>query len=192
MRSGRWLISILIVCGAILAAVPAFGRGKNAAAEEVRAAINEIKEDKLADVLNLPSDDTGGFMELYTQWEEVRWSYKERRAALLAELQAGLTGDLDRSRSVKAILDDIDTTDAEARASEEDLREEFRTLLNDEQYGKLLLFEFNFNKNLRRLIQQQNLMNVYIEPRGPINMDGSSAASEDEAVPQPTPVKEKP
>ena len=185
MRALRWIVLAAVVWGATLAAVPALARGKNAAAEEVRAAINEIKEDKLADVLALPSDESVEFMELYTQWEEVRWSYKERRAALLAELQAGMTGDLDRSRSMKTILDDIDTTDAEARASEGDLRKEFRALLNDEQYGKLLLFENNFNKSLRRLLQQ-NMGNFAAEAPAPASSE--TAPSADGAVPSPQPI----
>jgi hypothetical protein len=186
MRILRWIITLAVVAGVTFVGNPAFARGKNAASEEVRAAINEIKENKLADVLDLPTDETVEFMELYTQWEEVRWSYKERRSALLAELQSILTGDADRARSLKGVLDDVDTTDAEARASEEDLRKEFRALLNDEQYGKLLLFENNFNKSLRRLIQEQNMANFGTDAPAPAEMETSP--SPDTPIPQPVPV----
>jgi hypothetical protein len=121
--------------------------------EAVRAAINEIKQKKVVDVLELEDGEEETFLGVYNRWEEVRWRYRERRDALMEEVRlviAGIDG-----RPLPEILDDVDAVDAESRGSEDRLRSEFRSLLSEEQYAKLLLFEHNFNRTLRRLVQEQ-------------------------------------
>lgn len=121
--------------------------------EAVRAAINEIKQKKVVDVLELEDGEEETFLGVYNRWEEVRWRYRERRDALMEEVRlvmAGIDG-----RPLAEILDDVDAVDAESRGSEDRLRSEFRSLLSEEQYAKLLLFEHNFNRTLRRLVQEQ-------------------------------------
>jgi len=122
--------------------------------EAVRAAINEIKQKKVVDVLELEGGEEQTFLGVYNRWEEVRWRYRERRDALMEELRLALAGG-GAGRMLGEILDDVDAVDAESRGSEERLRAEFRTLLSDDQYAKLLLFEHNFNRKLRRLVQEQ-------------------------------------
>lgn len=122
--------------------------------EAVRAAINEIKQKNVVDVLELENGEESTFLGVYNRWEEVRWRYRERRDALMEELRLALTGG-NAGRPLGEILDDVDAVDAESRGSEERLRAEFRALLSDEQYAKLLLFEHNFNRKLRRLVQEQ-------------------------------------
>jgi len=122
--------------------------------EEVRATINEIKQNKLVTILELPADDEQAFVTMYTHWEEVRWEFRKRRASLMEELSAKMA-EVGEGRELVAILDDIDTTDRDARASEERLRIQFRSILSMDQYAKLLLFEDNFNRNLRRLVQDR-------------------------------------
>lgn len=129
--------------------------------EAVRAAINEIKQKKVVDVLELEDGEEETFLGVYTRWAEVRWRYRERRDALMEEVRlvmAGIDG-----RPLAEILDDVDATDAESRGSEDRLRSEFRSLLSEEQYAKLLLFEHNFNRTLRRLVQEQQRL----APPGP-------------------------
>jgi len=122
--------------------------------EAVRAAINEIKQKNVVDVLDLENGEEQTFLGVYNRWEEVRWRYRERRDALMEELRSALTGG-GAGRPPGEILDDVDAVDAESRGSEERLRAEFRALLSDEQCAKLLLFEHNFNRKLRRLVQEQ-------------------------------------
>jgi hypothetical protein len=121
--------------------------------EAVRAAINEIKQKKVVDVLELEDGVEEAFLGVYNRWEEVRWRYRERRDALMEELRGALAGSA--GRPLAEILDDVDAVDAESRGSEDRLRAEFRSFLSEEQYAKLLLFEHNFNRTLRRLVQEQ-------------------------------------
>jgi hypothetical protein len=122
--------------------------------DAVRAAINEIKQKTVVGVLALEEEEEEAFLAVYNRWEEVRWRYRERRAALMEELQFALTGG-GTGRTVTEILDDVDAVDAESRGSEERLRAEFRSLLSEEQYAKLLVFEHNFNLKLRHLVQER-------------------------------------
>jgi len=124
--------------------------------EAVRDAINEIKQKKVVDVLELADDEEQTFLDVYNRWEEVRWSYRERRDTLMEELRAALIGTA-AGRPLPEVLDDVDAVDAESRGSEDRLRTEFRMLLSEEQYAKLLLFEHSFNRNLRRLVQERQL-----------------------------------
>jgi hypothetical protein len=75
----------------------------------------------------------------------------------------------DTGRPLPEVLDDVDAVDAESRGTEDRLRTEFRTLLSEEQYAKLLLFEYSFNRNLRRLVQERQLQTPPLEaaPTGP-------------------------
>ena len=127
--------------------------------EEVRATINEIKQNKLVTILELPADDEQAFLTMYTHWEEVRWEFRKRRADLMEELSAKMA-DVGEGRELVAILDDLDLTDRDARASEERLRIQFRSILSLEQYATLLLFEDNFNRNLRRLVQDRQRLDA--------------------------------
>ena len=129
--------------------------------EAVRAAINEIKQKKVVDVLELEDGEEETFLGVYNRWEEVRWRYRERRDALMEEVRLEMAG-LD-GRPLPEILDDVDAVDAESRGSEDRLRSEFRSLLSEEQYAKLLLFEHNFNRTLRRMVQEQQRL----APPGP-------------------------
>jgi len=124
--------------------------------DAVRDAINEIKQKKVVDVLELADAEEQTFLDVYNRWEEVRWSYRERRDALMEELRAAL-GETAPGRPLPEVLDDVDAVDAESRGSEDRLRNEFRMLLSEEQYAKLLLFEYSFNRNLRRLVQERQL-----------------------------------
>ncbi len=126
---------------------------KNARREAIRDAISAIKQKKVVDVLELADTEKVNFLDLYDRWDEVRWQYRERRRVLMEELAGAMRGA--GSRPLGAVLDDVDAVDAESRTSEDRLRVEFRSLLSDEQYAKLLLFEQNFNRNLRRFIQEQ-------------------------------------
>lgn len=121
--------------------------------EAVRAAINELKQKKVVDVLELEDGTEETFLGVYNRWEEIRWRYRDRRDALIEELRLVMAGS--DGRPLPEILDDIDAVDAESRGSEDRLRSEFRSLLSEEQYAKLLLFEHNFNRTLRRLVQEQ-------------------------------------
>lgn len=127
---------------------------ENVDLEAVRAAVNELKQKKVVDLLALEDGDEEAFLGVYNRWEEIRWAYRERRNLLLEELRAALTEAPD-SRPLAEILDDVDAVDAESRGSEDRLRKEFRQLLSEEQYAKLLLFEYSFNLRLRRLVQEQ-------------------------------------
>jgi hypothetical protein len=124
--------------------------------EAVRAAINEIKQKKVVDVLELADDEEQNFLDVYNRWEAVRWTYRERRDTLMEELRGVVAGTAP-GRLLAEVLDDVDDVDAESRGSEDRLRTEFRTLLSEEQYAKLLLFEHSFNRNLRRLVQERQL-----------------------------------
>lgn len=124
--------------------------------DAVRDAINELKQKKVVDVLELADDEEQTFLDVYNRWEEVRWTYRERRDVLMEELRAAFTG-TDAGRPLPEVLDDVDAVDAESRGSEGRLRNEFRILLSEEQYAKLLLFEYSFNRNLRRLVQERQL-----------------------------------
>ncbi|HUV86338.1 MAG TPA: hypothetical protein VMX79_04430 [bacterium] len=128
--------------------------------EAVRAAINEIKQKNVVDVLELEDGEEETFLGVYNRWEEVRWRYRERRGALMEELRLAIAGS--DARPVAEILDDVDAVDAESRGSEDRLRAEFRSLLSDDQYARLLLFEHNFNRTLRRFVQEQQR-----QPPGP-------------------------
>jgi hypothetical protein len=121
--------------------------------EAVRAAINELKQKNVVDVLELEDGTEETFLGVYNRWEEVRWRYGDRRDALIEELRLVMAGS--DGRPLPEILDDVDDVDAESRGSEDRLRSEFRSLLSEEQYAKLLLFEHNFNRTLRRLVQEQ-------------------------------------
>ena len=121
--------------------------------EAVRAAINELKQKNVVDILELEDGTEEAFLGVYNRWEEVRWRYRDRRDALIEELRLFIGGGT--GRPLPEILDDIDDVDAESRGSEDRLRSEFRSLLSEEQYAKLLLFEHNFNRTLRRLVQEQ-------------------------------------
>lgn len=121
--------------------------------EAVRAAINELKQKNVVDVLELEDGTEETFLGVYNRWEEVRWRYSDRRDALIEELRLVMAGS--DGRPLPEILDDVDDVDAESRGSEDRLRSEFRSLLSEEQYAKLLLFEHNFNRTLRRLVQEQ-------------------------------------
>ncbi len=122
--------------------------------EQVRAAINAIKQNKIVAILELPADEEETFLVLYNEWEEVRWAHTQRRDVLLDELRTKMA-DLRAGRELMAILDDLDNADADSRTAEENLRADFRDVLSDEQYAKLLLFEDDFNRNLRRLVQEK-------------------------------------
>jgi len=124
--------------------------------EAVRDAINELKQEKVVDVLELGDDEEQNFLDVYNRWEEVRWTYRERRDALMEELRSALV-ETDDLRPLPEVLDDVDAVDAESRGSEDRLRDEFRMILSEEQYAKLLLFEYSFNRNLRRLVQERQL-----------------------------------
>jgi hypothetical protein len=124
--------------------------------DAVRDAINEIKQKKVVDVLELADDEEQTFLDVYNRWEEIRWTYRERRDVLMEELRAAFAG-TDDGRPLPEVLDDVDAVDAESRGSEDRLRNEFRILLSEEQYAKLLLFEYSFNRNLRRLVQERQL-----------------------------------
>lgn len=121
--------------------------------EAVRAAINELKQKNVVDILELEDGTEETFLGVYNRWEEVRWRYGDRRDALIEELRLVMAGS--DGRPLPEILDDVDGVDAESRGSEDRLRSEFRSLLSEEQYAKLLLFEHNFNRTLRRLVQEQ-------------------------------------
>lgn len=121
--------------------------------EAVRAAINELKQKNVVDILELEDGTEETFLGVYNRWEEVRWRYSDRRDALIEELRLVMAGSV--GRPLPEILDDVDGVDAESRGSEDRLRSEFRSLLSEEQYAKLLLFEHNFNRTLRRLVQEQ-------------------------------------
>lgn len=145
--------------GTALSGVPACAQEQSEDSPDrdaVRDAINEIKQKKVVDVLELADDEEQTFLDVYNRWEEVRWTYRERRDVLMEELRAAFTGTED-GRPLPDVLDDVDAVDAESRGSEDRLRDEFRMLLSEEQYAKLLLFEYSFNRNLRRLVQERQL-----------------------------------
>ena len=121
--------------------------------EAVRAAINELKQKNVVDILELEDGTEETFLGVYNRWVEVRWRYSDRRDGLIEELRLVMAGS--DGRPLPEILDDVDGVDAESRGSEDRLRSEFRSLLSEEQYAKLLLFEHNFNRTLRRLVQEQ-------------------------------------
>jgi hypothetical protein len=160
MKKPNIAIILLATCLAATLAAPA--RAQDAEDEDqtnvddVRAAINELKQKKVVDVLDLTADAEEDFLDVYNRWEEVRWRYRERRQSLMEELRTAMVDQSD-ARPLPEILDDVDAVDAESRGSEERLRGEFRFLLSPEQYARLLLFEHQFNRNLRRLVQERQL-----------------------------------
>jgi hypothetical protein len=157
----REIANVLLSAFLVAVLSPATARAEDTSEDSsdraaVRDAINELKQKKVVDVLELADDEEQTFLDVYNRWEAVRWSYRERRDALMEELRAALA-DAASGRPLTEVLDDVDAVDAESRGSEDRLRDEFRTLLSEEQYAKLLLFEYSFNRNLRRLVQERQL-----------------------------------
>ena len=148
----RWVM--MVVLGAAWAPLAFADDAPPGQEEQVRAAINAIKQNKIVSILELPADEEETFLALYNQWEEVRWEHQQQREVLMDELKTKMA-DLRAGRALAIILDDLDGADADSRAAEAKLRADFRGVLSDEQYAKLLLFEDNFNRNLRRLVQEK-------------------------------------
>jgi hypothetical protein len=118
--------------------------------EQVHDALNTVKENQLLDILYLTPEEEGEFLDIYRKLEDIRLDYRKKKIEIIGRLQEGLAeGDI---AAVAGTLDSLEANDDAGADDAKNLRSEMRNLLQDEQYGKFVVFEANFEKKLMRLV----------------------------------------
>jgi len=118
--------------------------------EKVHDALNTVKENQLLNILYLTPEEEDDFLDIYRKLEDLRLKYRKEKIEIIGRLQEDLAvGDI---AAVAGTLDTLEENDDEGANDAKNLRSEMRALLRDEQYGKFVVFEVNFEKKLMRLV----------------------------------------
>lgn len=173
------LISVMLVAATVVADTDdeeVYAAKEAYRQEQVHDALNTVKENQLLDILYLTPDEEGEFLDIYRELEDLRLEYRKEKIAIIDELQENLAvGDI---AAVAGTLNTLEENDDAGASDVKNLRSEMRELLQDEQYGKFIVFEANFEKKLMRLVMDNRpgeLEEVYEEGGFPA---GGAPASE--------------
>lgn len=118
--------------------------------EQVHDALNTVKENQLLNILYLTPEEEDEFLDIYRKLEDMRLKYRKEKIEIIGGLQEDLAvGDI---AAVAGMLNNLEANDDAGANDVKNLRSEMRSLLQDEQYGKFVVFEANFEKKLMRLV----------------------------------------
>jgi hypothetical protein len=147
------LVSIMLAAATVVADTEeeeVFAAKEAYRQEQVHDALNTVKENELLDILYLTPDEEGQFLDIYRKLEDLRLKYRKEKIEIIGELQDNLAdGDI---AAVASTLDNLEANNDAGTDNAKNLRSEMRNLLQDEQYGKFVVFEANFEKKLMRLV----------------------------------------
>jgi|GEM_PF-2032563 len=147
------LVSVMVAAATVVADTEdeeVFAAKEAYRQEQVHDALNSVKENQLLDILYLTPEEEGQFLDIYRKLEDLRLKYRKEKIEIIGELQENL-GDGDIA-AVAGTLDNLEANDDAGTNDAKSLRSEMRNLLQDEQYGKFVVFEANFEKKLMRLV----------------------------------------
>jgi hypothetical protein len=147
------IISTMLVAATVVADTDdedAFTAKEAYRQEQVHDALNTVKENQLLNILYLTPEEEDEFLDIYRKLEDMRLEYRKEKIEIIGRLQENLAvGDI---AAVAGMLDSLEAKDDAGANDSKNLRSEMRTLLQDEQYGKFIVFEANFEKKLMRLV----------------------------------------
>lgn len=152
----------LVACGLLLAAGigsaqppsnPGPGGPPNDSAAPNRK-LEALRIWRLTQELNLSEDQAAQFFPKLKQLRELRQQHRVARQALVAQLETLLAQVPVEPTGLKPVLDSLNAIDVNTRESELRLRQEMAGLLTVEQQAKLYVFEANFDRQTRHVIEQ--------------------------------------
>ena len=148
--------------------------------ERVYDALNTVKENQLLNILYLTPEEEDEFLDIYRKLEDMRLKYRKEKIEIIGGLQEDLAvGDIG---AVASMLDSLEANDDAGANDAKNLRSEMRSLLLDEQYGKFVVFEVNFEKKLMRLVMDNRpagLNEAYEEGNLPVGAGAPAGEASD-------------
>jgi Spy/CpxP family protein refolding chaperone len=120
----------------------------------VRQKLEALRIWRLTEELNLTEDQSAQFFPKLRKMREVREAHHENRRAVLADLAEALRSDSSDAKRLRQLMDSLAALDDNLRTAEQKSRQELNELLSVEQQARLILFQADFDRQTRRMIQQ--------------------------------------
>ena len=118
-----------------------------------RQQLEALRVWQLTPELNLTEDQSAQFVPKLKLMRELKQTYREQRNAVLKDLGAALRDSVAGRATLRSLIDSLDALEDGNRASELRLRNELRGILTIEQQARFHVFQANFDRQTRQMIQ---------------------------------------
>ena len=146
-----FLVLILFASGKLLSQPPEQPPMRGAAFQRLAT----MKKIKLMEVLNLDETKSDKFLAKYTAYENKMISLHNNIDQVTRELDNLMKSEKVKSSELKGKIDEILKLNQEHSKLIRERLKDFQSILTDEEFAKVLLFERNFNSEIRRKIMDK-------------------------------------
>jgi Spy/CpxP family protein refolding chaperone len=121
---------------------------------EPRKWIERIAVVTLTEELDLTDDQIAKFLPRFRKLQQLEREFADQRRTRLAELRQLLDSEKASEAKLKAKIEEIEKTQADFQKDQKALRDDMASLLSTAQRARLLVFYDDFEKKLRRIIEE--------------------------------------
>lgn len=121
---------------------------------EPRKWIERIRIVTLIDELDLTEEQIARFIPKFKDQQKLEREFVEKRMARLGELRQLVDSEKASEDKLKAKISEIEKLQGDFQNKQETMRHEMYTQLTTQQKAKMLLFHDEFEKKLRRIIDE--------------------------------------
>lgn len=114
-----------------------------------------MKKVKLMEVLNLDEAKSDKFLAKYTAYENKMINLHNNMDQVTRELEELMRNEKVKSNELKTKIDEILKLNQEHSKLLSERLKDFQSILTDEEFAKVILFERNFNSEVRRKIMEK-------------------------------------
>ena len=115
--------------------------------------LEKFKKMRLIEVLKLSEDDAVRFFAKQSTHEDTQRELMKSRNEALDKIEDADRGKAD-NKSIQNLIDEIESLDQKMFAERQRFHEDIRKLLSAEQFGKFLVFERNFGRQVKDALQE--------------------------------------
>ncbi len=151
LRTTVITLVLVFIASAVASAQPYGDRqGKGPKAREKMSAMKKVK---LLEVLDLDEAASNKFLAKYTTWENKIEAHRTKIRDAFIDLEKALKNNEDKN-VIKEKTDKVLDLQNQMIQLMQDARNDIKTILNDTQFAKYVLFEHKFTRELKKMIMK--------------------------------------
>jgi Spy/CpxP family protein refolding chaperone len=145
MKLCNFILPLFLLCATALS----LNAQDDLNAPKVKGKIEQIKKVKLIDLLQLDEKSADKFLARYSEYDRKEDAARSELQKAVAELENAVAA---KSSDIKAKSDAVIAKDNAVQEANNAKLKAIRSLLNDEQYAKFVIFEQKFYAQLQKAL----------------------------------------
>lgn len=150
----RRILALMVLAVAVASAQPRHGAGEMPGSERAMEMIRAMRIMRMRERLNLSDEQVAALLPRLSRCDSLMISHRKAQAEDFQLLKQELAKSNPSESKLKEIMDRLKKEEAEHHQQMTRLRDEMLSVLSVEQQAKFVIFEVEFEREIRRFIKK--------------------------------------